>query len=328
MELSSLDVLVTGGAGFIGSNIVERLLDNGARSVRVLDNLSTGYLNNLSELLNRYENLSFVHGDITNLETCRKACDGMSVVCHQAALGSVPRSIADPLSSHNANVNGFLNVVLAAKENGVKRIVYASSSSVYGTNDKSIKIEEENGTPISPYAVTKYIDELYANVVTRTYGMEMIGLRYFNVFGPRQSPNGPYAAVIPRFIDSINRDISPTIFGDGSYSRDFTFVDNAVNANILALTTDNRSCFGEVFNVGCNNPVSVNELFNTISNLMRRRSVESMMGVPISPVYADNRAGDVPYSNASICKISEMLGYKPEVPFDEGIAITIRAFLE
>ncbi|AYV85813.1 MAG: NAD-dependent epimerase/dehydratase [Satyrvirus sp.] len=320
MSFENLSILVTGGAGFIGSNIVEYLLNNKAKFVRILDNMSTGFRSNIDHLLQKFSNIEFVWGDITNLEVCKRACKDMSVICHQAALGSVSRSVDDPLTSHNTNVNGFLNILLAAKENNIKRIVYASSSSVYGSNNNQIKIENEIGMQMSPYAITKYIDELYAKIFTNIYGLECIGLRYFNVFGPRQNPNGAYAAVIPKFIKMIINNQIPTINGDGTYSRDFTYIDNIVYANCLALTTENKSCFGEIFNVGTNNSVSINELYNLIKQILNKEICK--------PIYGPARIGDVPYSNASTDKISKFLGYKPKIYFDEGLEKTINYFLE
>ena len=244
------NILITGGAGFIGSNIVETLLKQNCKFIRILDNLSTGYKKNIDFLLQKYDNIEFLYGDITNLEICRKAMKNIDIICHQAALGSVPRSIIDPLKSHQTNVNGFFNILLAAKENNIKRIVYASSSSVYGDNQILPKIEHNTGNVLSPYAATKSIDEIYANVFTKCYDMECIGMRYFNVFGPRQDPTGSYAAVIPKFINLMKNNISPTINGDGKFSRDFTYIDNVVQANILAMTTTNKECYGQVFNIG------------------------------------------------------------------------------
>ena len=318
MHLNNLSVLVTGGAGFIGSHIVEYLLKNGVKNVRILDNLSTGSKNNINNLLETFPNVEFIWGDIRNLDTCRKACQGMLVICHQAALGSVPRSIDDPLTSHDVNVNGFINILIAARENSIKRVVYASSSSVYGTNNESKKIEYEEGWAMSPYAVTKYVDELYARIFADVYGLECIGLRYFNVFGPRQNPDGPYATVIPKFIKTILRGDIPIINGDGTFSRDFTYVDNVVQANILSLMTDNEKCFGEVFNVGTNNSISINEVFDTIRTLCQRESLEATHG--------PERFGDVPYTNASIDKISDLLKYSPKVSFKEGLIYTITYF--
>jgi len=317
MELQDLSVLITGGAGFIGSHIAEYLLKNKVKFVRIIDNLATGSKDNISHLLSEFPNLEFVWADITNLESCRKACLNIDIICHQAALGSVPRSINNPLDSHNANVNGYLNILLAAKENFIKRIVYASSSAVYGTNNHMIKIENECGIPMSPYGVTKCINELYGNIFTKMYDMECIGLRYFNVFGPRQNPSGAYAAVIPKFIKTITNDTSPIINGDGSYSRDFTYVDNIVHANILALTTTNSDCFGQAYNVGTNNSVSINELVDMINYIT---------GKQCTPTYGLVRIGDIPYSNASIEKIFKDLGYKPKVYFKEGLIRTIDFF--
>ena len=317
MSLENLSILVTGGCGFIGSHIVEYLLNNKVKFVRILDNLSTGSMDNISPLLQSFNNIEFIWGDITNLDTCRKACKDISLICHQAALGSVPRSIYDPLTSHNTNVNGFLNILVAAKEANIKRMVYASSSSVYGSNDKPVKREDETGKQLSPYAITKYIDELYGRIFTELYGMQCIGLRYFNVFGPRQNPNGVYAAVIPKFIKMVMDNESPIINGDGTYSRDFTYVDNVVFANYLALTTTNDKCYGEAFNVGTNNSISINDLFGLIKKIL---------GKECEVIHGPNRVGDVPYSNAAIDKISEYLEYKPKIYFNEGLEKTVKYF--
>ena len=303
-------ILVTGGAGFIGSNIVEALLLNGAKFVRIIDNLATGSKKNIEHLLDNYPNLEFMYGDISNLDTCRMAVKGIDVITHQAALGSVPRSILLPLQSHVANVNGFLNILIAANEEGIKRVVYASSSSVYGDNSTLPKIEDNTGSVLSPYAATKAIDEIYANVFTRCYDMECIGLRYFNIFGPRQNPNGAYAAVIPKFISSIRSGKSPTIYGDGTFSRDFTYVANAVHANLLGLTTNNKECYGESFNIGCEGQTSLNDLVIIINTLMCTN---------IMPNYGELRKGDIPHSNADISKARQLLHYNPIVNFSDGI---------
>ena len=308
--ISNLNILVTGGAGFIGSNIVETLLKKGAKNIRILDNLVTGKKENIQKLLDNNTSLEFMYGDIANLEICRKAVKNIDVICHQAAIGSVPRSVADPLTSHIANVNGFLNILLAAKEEGIKRVVYASSSSVYGDHPILPKVEENTGNVLSPYAATKAIDEIYANVFTRCYGMEIIGLRYFNIFGPRQDPNGMYAAVIPKFIQLMRNGDKPLINGDGSFSRDFTYVDNAVQANILALTTDNIMCFGEAFNIGAGGQSTLLELVNAINNELNST---------IEPIFGKERAGDIPHSNADITKAKNMLDYDPKISFEEGI---------
>lgn len=309
-------ILVTGGAGFIGSNIVEYLLNNNVKFVRILDNLSTGKKSNIEFMQEKYANLEFMYGDISNLETCRNAVKDIDIICHQAALGSVPRSVNDPLSSHVSNVNGFLNILIAAKEVGIKRVVYASSSSVYGDNPTLPKVENETGNVLSPYAATKAIDEIYGNVFTKCYGMECIGLRYFNIFGPRQDPNGAYAAVIPKFIQQMKSNTSPKINGDGTYSRDFTFVSNAVEANVLAMMTDNVDAFGTAFNIGCGGQYSLNELVDLIN---------FGLGTKIKPVYGDLRPGDIPHSNADITKAENILGYKVLVKFEEGIAKLINS---
>jgi UDP-N-acetylglucosamine/UDP-N-acetylgalactosamine 4-epimerase len=308
--MENLSILITGGAGFIGSNIAETVLKQGVKKVRILDNLMTGKMENIQFLLDKYENLEFMYGDITNLESCRKAMHGIDIITHQAALGSVPRSVKDPLSSHVNNVNGFLNILIAAKEADIKRIVYASSSSVYGDHPVLPKVEENTGNVLSPYAATKAIDEIYANVFTLCYGMECIGLRYFNIFGPRQDPNGVYAAVIPKFIALLREGKSPVINGDGSFSRDFTYVDNAVQANILALTTSNDKCFGEAFNIGAGGQTSILELVNTINKCI---------GSQIKPIFGDKREGDIPHSNADISKAVSMLKYNSSINFEEGI---------
>lgn len=308
--MENKSILVTGGAGFIGSNIVEYLLSNNVKFVRILDNLSTGKKSNIELLLEKYSNLEFIYGDIANLENCRNAVKGIDIICHQAALGSVPRSVGDPLSSHISNVNGFLNILIAAKEVGIKRIVYASSSSVYGDNQVLPKVEDKTGNVLSPYAATKAIDEIYAGVFTKCYGMECIGLRYFNIFGPRQDPNGAYAAVIPKFIQLMKNNQKPQINGDGSYSRDFTYVSNAVQANVLGMLTDNKDTFGTAFNIGCGGQYSLNELVNAINN---------GLGTNIEPIYGELRPCDIPHSNANITKAEIMLGYEVLVKFELGI---------
>ena len=304
------NILVTGGAGFIGSNIVEQLLNNGVRFIRILDNLKTGKIDNIQFLLDKYSNLEFMYGDISNLEDCRKAVRNIDVITHQAALGSVPRSIEDPLSSHISNVNGFLNILISAKEEGIKRIVYASSSSVYGDHPVLPKVEEYTGNVLSPYAATKAIDEIYAGVFTKCYNMECIGLRYFNVFGPRQDPNGAYAAVIPKFLNLMQQGIQPVINGDGSFSRDFTYIENVVQANIKALFIDNNKCYGEAFNIGAGGRFSLIELFNILKKELK---------LDMNPIFGPNRPGDIPHSNADITKAKNMLGYDPKINFETGI---------
>ena len=308
--MKNVNYLVTGGAGFIGSNIVETLLKQGVKFVRIIDNLKTGKMENIQFLLDKYDNLEFMYGDISILEDCRKAVKNIDVITNQAALGSVPRSVNDPLSSHIANVNGFLNLLVAAKEEGIKRVVYASSSSVYGDHPVLPKVEENTGNVLSPYAATKAIDEIYAGVFTKCYGMECVGLRYFNIFGPRQDPNGAYAAVIPKFIDLMESNKQPTINGDGSFSRDFTYVENAVQANILALTTTNEKCFGQAFNIGAGGQFSLLTLIDVL---------KKELNVDINPIFGPCRPGDIPHSNADISKAQNMLGYDPKISFEEGI---------
>ena len=315
--MNTKSILVTGGAGFIGSNIVEYLLSNNVKYVRILDNLSTGKKSNIEFMLEKYSNLEFMYGDISNLETCRMAVKGIDIICHQAALGSVPRSVNDPLLSHISNVNGFLNILIAAKEIGIKRVVYASSSSVYGDNQTLPKIESNTGNVLSPYAATKAIDEIYAGVFTKCYGMECIGLRYFNIFGPRQDPNGAYAAVIPKFIQLMKNDLKPQINGDGTYSRDFTYVTNAVEANVLGMFTLNLETFGQAFNIGCGGQYSLNELVKLINMNLNKH---------IEPLYCSLRPGDIPHSNADISKAVNLLDYSVLIKFEEGIERLIKNF--
>jgi len=305
-------VLVTGGAGFIGSHICDYLLENGY-SVRVLDNLATGDKNNIMHNSNN-PNFEFMYGDISNLETVRTALQDIDMICHQAALGSVPRSVSNPLSSHNTNVNGFFNILLGAKEKNIKRIVYASSSSVYGDHPELPKQEHKIGKQLSPYAITKYIDELYARNFTELYGLECIGLRYFNVFGPRQNPNGAYAAVIPKFISALKNNQQPVINGDGNYSRDFTYVKNIVMANYLALTTENTNCYGTIFNIGAGGRITIKEMFD---------SIKQILNSDIEPIFGEPRIGDISHSNADISKAKEYLNYNPIIDFIEGIKLTI-----
>jgi UDP-N-acetylglucosamine 4-epimerase len=313
-------LLITGGCGFIGSNIAEYFLENNLfESIIIVDNLSTGFIKNIQNLLDKYKNLKFIEGNIQDIEICRKITKNIDAICHQAATGSVPRSINDPSFYHKNNVDGFFNLLIAAKENGCKRFVYASSSSVYGDNENLPKTENKIGNVLSPYAATKKINEIYANVFYKCYGIEIIGLRYFNVFGEKQNPNGEYAAVIPKFIDYIKNDISPTIYGDGSFSRDFTYVKNVVHANYLALTTKNSECFGEVFNIGTGGQITINDIFYKISKII---------GKNIIPNYQPKRKGDIPHSNASIEKAYNLLGYEPEYKFEDGLQKTIKYFLD
>ena len=293
------NILVTGGAGFIGSNIVEKLLqDERVDQVRVLDNLSNGHRHNIKPFLAnpRFE---FVEGDIRDYKVCLDACKGMNKVTHQAALGSVPRSIKAPLTTNEVNIGGTLNVFTAAKEYGIERIVYACSSSTYGDSLALPKREEVIGQPISPYAVTKLVNELYAKVFASLYDMKFIGLRYFNVFGPRQDPYGAYAAVIPLFIKAIMTQEAPTIYGDGLQSRDFTYVDNAIQANLKALFTDKEDAFNEVYNIACGERTTVLDLFYNLRDIA---------GYELEPIFAESRKGDVKHSHADISKAKKLSG--------------------
>ena len=307
-----MKILVTGGAGFIGSNLVEHLLQKpGVQLVRVLDNLSTGSIKNI-EAFEANPAFEFVQGDIRNYDTCQQCCEGIDLISHQAALGSVPRSINDPLTSNEVNVSGTLNIFTAAKEKNVKRIVYAASSSTYGDHPGLPKLEDHIGKPLSPYAVTKYVNELYAHVYARTYGMELIGLRYFNVFGPRQNPQGPYAAVIPLFIKAVLDNEPPLMNGDGEHSRDFTFVGNAVMANDCALFTSNPEAVNTVYNIAVGEQTSLNGLFEMI---------KEVAGSDLVARYGPERTGDVKHSLADITRARTLLGYEPSTSVKQGLKI-------
>lgn len=307
------NILITGGAGFIGSNLVAAFLkDERIGTVRVLDNLATSSIVNIQPFMDnpRFE---FMEGDIRDYATCLKATEGVHLISHQAAMGSVPRSINDPLTTNAVNITGTLNVFTAAKENKIERIIYAASSSTYGDNTDLPKMEDRIGKPLSPYAVTKYVNELYARVYGNLYGLEHVGLRYFNVFGPNQSPNGAYAAVIPLFMQAVLTDERPTINGDGSVSRDFSYVGNAVQANLLALFTDNKDALNQVYNVACGQSTTLIELFNYIKDIA---------GSDLQPVFAKDRLGDIKHSLADISKIETNLGYKVAIPMKECLALT------
>jgi len=312
-DISGSTFLVTGGAGFIGSNLVDFLLQNKASKVRVLDNLSTGYELNLEPFKNNPA-FEFVKGDIVNAADCEAACEGMHYVLHQAALGSVPRSINDPLATNMTNVTGFLNMLNAARLNGVKRFVYASSSSVYGDDKTMPKVESITGSLLSPYAVSKKTNELYAEVFYKTYGLEVIGLRYFNVFGPRQNVNGPYAAVIPIFITQLLKGNAPSIFGDGSTTRDFTFIENVIQANLLAALTPNKEAVSKVFNIAYGGTTSLNTLFDGIAR---------KLGSTLRPDYKPERKGDIKDSFANIEKAKNLLGYAPTIDIEKGLELTV-----
>ena len=304
-------ILITGGAGFIGSNIVDYLVSIGHASITVLDNLETGFLNNINPHLQK---INFINGDITNYETCLLATQNCDVVLHQAALGSVPRSIANPTNTHATNLSGFLNMLEACKTNKVKRFVYASSSSVYGSDETLPKQEHKTGQPLSPYAVTKLANELYANVFYQLYNLEVIGLRYFNVFGAKQNPEGPYAAVIPIFINNCLNNVPSFIFGDGTNQRDFTHVSNVVQANILAATTTNTKAFGNVFNIAFGGSIAIKELYELI---------KTKLNSDLQIQFKAPRVGEIKNSFAAIDKAKEILGYQPQTNLQDGINTTV-----
>jgi len=313
------NILVTGGAGFIGSNLVGALLnDDRVGKVRVLDNLSNGFVHNIEEFYGN-PNFEFIDGDIRDYTTCLQACEDIDLVSHQAALGSVPRSINDPITTDQVNTGGTLNMFNAVKESNVKRIVFAASSSTYGDSEGLPKVEHIIGKPLSPYAITKYVNELYADVFQRTYeNFEYIGLRYFNVFGPKQDPNGAYAAVIPLFMKSVVDAAAPTINGDGSFSRDFTYVDNAVQANMLALFSTNHDAVNQIYNVACGQRTTLNEVWEYICEAADKS---------IDPNYGPIRKGDIPHSLANIDKAKSRLEYNPKITVKEGLKKTFQWFL-
>lgn len=314
-DISNSTFLITGGAGFIGSNIVAYLMKYNAGKVIVLDNLSNGYKKNVEEFID-LPNFEFIEGDITDYDTCKKIIKGVDYISHQAALGSVPRSIENPLATHHANTTGLLTILTCAKESNVKRVVFASSSSVYGDSKELPKVEERIGEQLSPYAVSKRTKELYAQVFTKTYGLDVVGLRYFNVFGPNQSPNGPYAAAIPLFMEAVLKNEAPYINGDGEQSRDFTFVENAVQANIKALLADD-GVKGEILNIAFGGRTTINDLFFKI---------RAIVGNDVKPNYREERPGDVKDSLANIEKAQKLCGFNPEFSIDDGLAITIDWF--
>jgi UDP-N-acetylglucosamine 4-epimerase len=318
-DLNKYSFLVTGGAGFIGSNLVEYLVKYKARKVRVLDNLSTGHMQNIRDYFSNPV-FEFINGDIRNPETCLSAATGMDFVFHEAALGSVPRSIADPVTTNEVNISGFINMLVAVKDAGVKRMVYAASSSTYGDSKDLPKVEEKIGKPLSPYAVTKYVNELYADVFARTYKMELIGLRYFNVFGPRQDPNGAYAAVIPKFVDQLLNNQSPVINGDGNHSRDFTFVENVVQANMLAVFAGSPEATNAVYNVAYGDRTTLNQL---AQSLIKFLSETTPSIADIKVIHGPTRDGDIPHSLASIEKAKKNLGYSPGFNFADGLRIAV-----
>lgn len=313
-KLKNTKILVTGGAGFIGSNLTEKLLELGA-IVTVLDNFATGHRHNIEAFLSN-PNFTLIEGDIRDLETCKKACNGQKFVLHQAALGSVPRSINNPITSNDVNVGGFLNMLVAARDAGVKRLVYAASSSTYGDSKSLPKVEDVIGKPLSPYAITKYVNELYADVFKRTYDFDTIGLRYFNVFGRRQDPSGAYAAVIPKFVIQLMNYQSPTINGDGTFSRDFTYIDNVIQMNLLAITTEKEEAINQVYNTAVGDRTTIKDMAELLKQYLAAYD-EKIADIEI--LHGENRKGDVPHSLASIEKAQTNLGYQPTHQFSEGL---------
>ena len=313
-KISSSKILVTGGAGFIGSNLCEHLIAIGA-SVTCLDNFSTGHLKNLDKIIGN-DNFKLIEGDIRDLETCKKACEGVDYILHEAALGSVPRSLKDPITSNEVNVSGFLNMLVAAKESNVKRFIYAASSSTYGDSENLPKVEDKIGKPLSPYAITKYVNELYADIFKDAYDLDTIGLRYFNVFGRKQDPNGAYAAVIPKFVMQFMNHESPVINGDGTYSRDFTYIDNVIQMNLLAITSENKEAVNEVYNTAVGDRTNLLELTQLLKKHLAEYDPEiSKVEIKHGP----NRPGDIPHSLASVEKAKELLKYSPTHKIEDGL---------
>lgn len=307
-------ILVTGGAGFIGSNLCESLIADG-HQVRCLDNFATGHFHNIQHLM-ELDNFELSVGDIRDLDTCKEAVSEMEYVLHEAALGSVPRSIKDPITTNSVNTDGFLNMLVAARDEGIKRFVYAASSSTYGDSENLPKVEDIIGRPLSPYAITKYVNELYADVFQRTYGLDTIGLRYFNVFGRRQDPNGAYAAVIPKFVIQLMQHQSPVINGDGTYSRDFTYIDNVVLMNKLALFSDNQDAVNQVYNTAFGDRTDLNELVDLLKTYLSAFDAK-IADIPI--LHGPTRVGDIPHSLASIAKAQKLLGYQPQYDIKAGL---------
>ena len=321
MDIQLIDkrILITGGAGFIGSNLSEYLLDKGCYVV-CLDNLATGSRENINHLCTN-PNFTFVEGDIRNITDCHAAVKGVDFVLHQAALGSVPRSIKDPITSNEVNVSGFLNMLIASRDAGVKRFIYAASSSTYGDSESLPKVEETIGRPLSPYAITKYVNELYADVFSKTYGIETIGLRYFNVFGRKQDPNGAYAAVIPKFVSQFMRGESPVINGNGEFSRDFTYIDNVIQANVLSMITENEEAINTVYNVAFGERNTLNDLIACLKGTLATYDPKIK---DIKIKYGPNRAGDIPHSLASIDKAKNLLNYNPQYSLKQGLKEAVK----
>ena len=313
-QLSDKNILVTGGAGFIGSNLSEVLLEKGNKVV-CLDNFATGKRANIAHLLSN-PMFTLIEGDIRNLNDCKGAVEGVDYVLHQAALGSVPRSIKDPITSNDVNVSGFLNMLVASRDAGVKRFIYAASSSTYGDSESLPKVEDTIGKPLSPYAITKYVNELYADVFSKTFGLETIGLRYFNVFGRKQDPNGAYAAVIPKFVSRFMAGESPVVNGDGEYSRDFTYIDNVIQANILCMLTENKEAINTVYNVAFGERNTLNDLIYYLKESLAKYDSKIK---DIEILYGPNRVGDIPHSLASVDKAKKLLNYSPQYSLQGGL---------
>ena len=328
MLLNQADIqnnfLITGGAGFIGSNLVEFLLNNNARKVRVLDNFATGFRRNLEPFMSNPA-FELIEGDIRDPQTCHEAVQGIDYVSHQAALGSVPRSINDPVTTNEVNISGFLNMLVAARDAKVKRFVYAASSSTYGDSKALPKVEENIGKPLSPYAITKYVNELYAEIFSKTYGIETIGLRYFNVFGRRQDPKGAYAAVIPKFVMQLMAHQSPVINGVGDYSRDFTYIDNVIQMNMLAMFTKNPEAINTVYNTAVGDRTNLNQLVDYLKEALTAFDPEI---AHVDAIHGSNRAGDIPHSLASIEKARQLLNYQPTHKIKEGLKEAVSWYWE
>ncbi|MCI2227533.1 SDR family oxidoreductase [Polaribacter sp. MSW13] len=318
MQLSGKKILVTGGAGFIGSNLCEELI-NRNNQVVCLDNFATGKRENLAAIINN-PNFTLLEGDIRNLEDCMLATKGVDYVLHEAALGSVPRSIKDPITSNDVNVSGFLNMLMACRDNKVQRFVYAASSSTYGDSEALPKVEDNIGKPLSPYAVTKYVNELYADVFSKTYGLETIGLRYFNVFGRKQDPNGAYAAVIPKFVSQLMNLESPTINGDGNYSRDFTYIDNVIQANLLSLVAAKKAV-NTVYNVAYGDRNTLNNLMSFLKEYLSEFNPKIK---EVEVIHGENRLGDIPHSHASVDKAKDLLNYNPQFSLQKGLKEAVK----
>jgi UDP-N-acetylglucosamine/UDP-N-acetylgalactosamine 4-epimerase len=316
---NKITILITGGAGFIGSNLCEYFLNKDYKVV-CLDNFATGHRKNLESFINN-PNFLLIEGDIRNVEDCLKAVQGVDYVLHQAALGSVPRSINDPATTNEVNVNGFLNMLIASRDAKIKRFVYAASSSTYGDSENLPKVEEVIGKPLSPYAITKYVNELYAEIFSKTYGLETIGLRYFNVFGKNQDPNGAYAAVVPKFVMQLMNLESPKINGDGNYSRDFTYIDNVIQMNELAMTTTNQAAINNVFNTAYGDRNTLNNLVDYLKEYLSKYNPKI---ANIAIVYGPNRVGDIPHSLASIEKAKKLLGYNPHFSMQQGLQESVK----